>query len=143
MEPVFFGTSVLLSVGCIDGLEFVFPKTRRVHEAHNFPDLLGLSPQYARSCGLLRGVLLAGYSGILCALPFVVPGTLALMALGSGKVHPWAWRLLLATTATLLLLVCAQQLRSNPPLYQVHLASYAAFGALGLCALALGAVAAR
>lgn len=137
MDPVRFGVSVLFSVGCIDGLEFVFPKTRRVHEVHNFPDLLGLSPQYARSCGVLRGALLAGYSGVLCALPLVVPGTLALMAL--GRVHPWAWATFPVMTAALLLLVCAQQLRLDPPLYQVHVATYVAFGALGLCTLVLGA----
>ena len=59
MTPTTLGLLIIVSVGLIDGLEFLLPKTRRVHEVHNFPDILGLSPAYARSCGLWTGCALA------------------------------------------------------------------------------------
>jgi hypothetical protein len=132
MTPTALGLLVIVSVGLIDGLEFLFPKTRLVHEVHNFPDVLGLSPEYAQTCGLWTGCALAAWSGVCCAGPLVLLAHPLLLLMGMATVPPLGVVLSLVILLLLILHVLLQQLREEPPIFEVHQASYALYGLLAV-----------
>ena len=132
MTPTALGLLIIVSVGVIDGLEFLFPKTRLVHEVHNFPDVLGLSPEYAQTCDIWIGCALAAWSSVCCAGPLVLLLHPILLLMGMTTVPPLGVVLSLVILVLLLLLVLVQQLREEPPIYEVHHASYTLYGLLAL-----------
>jgi hypothetical protein len=118
---------VLAEVAALDGLEYQFVATRRVHLEHNFPDLLApLGVPRPRSH--LEGTLQAGLSGLVAAALPVGAALLFAVVTTSGP-SPRAFELNALATGllTALTLLAASGAFRDP--YLVHKAMYASFGA--------------